>query len=217
MRERGWGPGMSIHSSSKRTPRASTFSATMSCVDIAIENRGMDRRLLACHATLDFWMFETRRWWWVAVSPARDPRASTPIPFPGLDGLVDWMAPSERLEQITNHLSNNYSRGLLNGDVAIITGNLYQFGGPRRSALFSFDDVPKLTNQYLISLLRRCAGVKRTIWLHNNPILKKKRGRSHRESVKVRPSSLLRKAQRSSLASKRSLTAPSVLHVKLWC
>ena len=32
------------------------------------------------------------------------------------------MAPSERLQQITNHLSNNYSRGLLNGDVAIITG-----------------------------------------------------------------------------------------------
>jgi hypothetical protein len=80
-------------------------------------------------------VLETRRWW-VAVSPARDSRASTPIPFPDWTGLVDWMAPSERLEQITNHLSNNYSRGLLNGDVAIITGNLYQFGGPRRSAFF---------------------------------------------------------------------------------
>jgi hypothetical protein len=40
------------------------------------------------------------------------------------------MAPSERLEQITNHLSNNYTRGLLNGDVAIITGNPFQFGAP---------------------------------------------------------------------------------------
>jgi hypothetical protein len=91
MRERGWGPGMSIHSSSKRTPRASTFSATVSCVDIAIENRGMDRRLLTCHATRDFWTFETRRWWWMAVPPARDSRASTPIPFPdwtGLDGTL---------------------------------------------------------------------------------------------------------------------------------
>ena len=78
------------------------------------------------------------------------------------------MAPSERLQQITNHLSNNYSRGLLNGDVAIITGTLFSLapGAP----LFSFHSMNcQVTNQYLISLLRRCAGVKGTIWLHNNP------------------------------------------------
>ena len=32
------------------------------------------------------------------------------------------MSSSDRLKQISNHLSNNYRRGLLNGDVAIITG-----------------------------------------------------------------------------------------------
>ena len=33
------------------------------------------------------------------------------------------MSPSEqRLEQVAKHLSNNYGRGLLNGEVAIITG-----------------------------------------------------------------------------------------------
>lgn len=32
------------------------------------------------------------------------------------------MSSSERLQQVANHLSNNYTRGLLNGEVAIITG-----------------------------------------------------------------------------------------------
>ncbi|KAH8988233.1 short-chain dehydrogenase/reductase SDR [Lactarius akahatsu] len=32
------------------------------------------------------------------------------------------MSSSDRLQQVANHLSNNYSRGLLNGEVAIITG-----------------------------------------------------------------------------------------------
>lgn len=32
------------------------------------------------------------------------------------------MSSSERLQQVANHLSNNYARGLLNGEVAIITG-----------------------------------------------------------------------------------------------
>ena len=32
------------------------------------------------------------------------------------------MSSSQRLQQVANHLSNNYSRGLLNGEVAIITG-----------------------------------------------------------------------------------------------
>jgi hypothetical protein len=48
------------------------------------------------------------------------------IPGPGLYNqslfTLDGMAPSERIQRITNHLSNNYTRGLLNGDVAIITG-----------------------------------------------------------------------------------------------
>jgi hypothetical protein len=126
MRERGWGPGMSTHSSSKRTPRASTFSLSatvmVSGVDIALENRGRDRRL-TCHA---FIALESRPTCGdagvaMAVTPARDS-----IPF---------MAPSERLEQITNHLSNNYSRGLLNGDVAIITGILFSLRPRRRSAV----------------------------------------------------------------------------------
>src|SRR5258707_11588944 len=49
MRERGGGPGMRIHSSSKRTPRASTLSATVmdkegwGCVDIGIESCGRRR------------------------------------------------------------------------------------------------------------------------------------------------------------------------------
>ena len=32
------------------------------------------------------------------------------------------MSSSERLQQVANHLSNNHSRGLLDGEVAIITG-----------------------------------------------------------------------------------------------
>ncbi|KAH9005877.1 short-chain dehydrogenase/reductase SDR [Lactarius hatsudake] len=32
------------------------------------------------------------------------------------------MSSSDRLQQVANHLSNNYGRGLLNGEVAIITG-----------------------------------------------------------------------------------------------
>ena len=106
--------------------------------------------------------------WRVAVSPARDSRGKCTNPLSLTQNWtgLDWMAPSERLEQITNHLSNNYTRGLLNGDVAIITGNLFSSAPALR---FSFDDVP-VTNQYLISspqALRRC--VKGTIWPHNNP------------------------------------------------
>jgi hypothetical protein len=33
------------------------------------------------------------------------------------------MSSSERLQQVANHLSNSYGRGLLNGEVAIITGS----------------------------------------------------------------------------------------------
>lgn len=32
---------------------------------------------------------------------------------------------SQRLNQISGHISNSYSRGLLAGEVAIITGKLY--------------------------------------------------------------------------------------------
>jgi len=124
----------------------------------------------------------------VAVSPVRVP--------------LNWMSASERLQQITNHLSTNYTRGLLNGDVAIITGTLSVWPPALR---FSFH-VPSF-------LPRRCAGVK---GLFGFPITHLKRGRSHRESVAVRPSSLLRKAQRSSLASKRP-DPHLCLHVNLWC
>jgi hypothetical protein len=133
MRERGWGPGMRTHSSSKRTPRASTLSVTVMDrgLDIAIEICGEDR-CLSCHAR------HLRRSNGLSVGVAGGgfpgPRftgaTSRPIAFP------DWMAPSERLEQITNHLSNNYSRGLLNGDVAIITGNPFSVWHP--PALRSF-------------------------------------------------------------------------------
>lgn len=33
---------------------------------------------------------------------------------------------AERLEQVAGHLSNDHSRGLLNGEVAIITGTHFQ-------------------------------------------------------------------------------------------
>lgn len=41
---------------------------------------------------------------------------------------------AQRLEQISGHLSNIHSRGLLAGEVAIITGKFCRFGGVRGSS-----------------------------------------------------------------------------------
>ena len=89
----------------------------VSGVDIALENRGRDR-CLTCHA------FGRSR---LSTDLRRRGSGDGGTPRPAIHGRIPFMAPSERLEQITNHLSNNYARGLLNGDVAIITGIPFQF------------------------------------------------------------------------------------------
>jgi hypothetical protein len=101
------------------------------------------------------------------------------------------MSSSERIQQISNHLSNNYSRGLLSGDVAIITGTVLYYFSLAPALRFIVTNSPQALRRY---------DEKKAIWPSHRP---SKRGpRSHRESVEVRPSSSLRKAQRSSLASK---------------
>ena len=59
------------------------------------------------------------------------------------------MSSSDRLQQVANHLSNNYGRGLLNGEVAIITGTLLASsnGAPRSRLNF-----PKVLRRYYPSM-----------------------------------------------------------------
>jgi hypothetical protein len=97
---------MRTHSSSKRTPRASTWSWSRTVIAkgwvwVDIESSGTRE-----HQTTRLTQQQLRH---VGVAVVPGPARHS-------------MSSSSRLQQITNHLSNNYSRGLLNGDVAIITG-----------------------------------------------------------------------------------------------
>ena len=97
------------------------------------------------------------------------------------------MSSSERLQQVANHLSNNHARGLLNGEVAIITGAFLvsPIGAPFSRLTFR----------------RRCSGIIHRCSCYSLPSQSRSLY-SYRVSVEARPSFLLGRAQRLSSASK---------------
>ena len=126
MRERGWGSGMRTHSSSKRTPLASTVTAAVmdeeegSICDCGSETDVGQQTLSVVDslrnprpATLTGPDSDSDAG--VAVLPPSASRAgSSRRTLLAFLSVLSIVSSSGRLQQIADHLSNNYGHGLTN-------------------------------------------------------------------------------------------------------